>query len=95
MCVLLVGQTTPATFEPHLNSLDPPSTNDGKEKPQRYKNIAKERYIISKHTNTSYDGTLNITPLERGYILEFITDDLQRQKELYDKAREEAKNKNK
>jgi hypothetical protein len=76
--------------------LDPQSTEDGRPYgPVRYKDIVKERYIISKHTNTSYEGTLNITPLERGYILEFITDDLQRQKELYDKAREEAKNKNK
>ena len=63
--------------------------------PFKYKEIVKERYLISKHTNTSYEDTSRITPLERGYILEFITDDLQRQKELYDKAREEAKNKNK
>lgn len=35
-----------------------------------------------------------MTPLERGYILEFITEDLERQKEMYDKAREDARNKN-
>ena len=62
--------------------------------PVRYKNIARERYLISKPTNTSYEDTNRITPLERGYILEFITEDLERQKEMYDKAREDARNKN-
>ena len=61
--------------------------------PGRYKDIVRERYIISKHTNTSYEDTKHITPLERDYILEFITEDLQRQKELYDKARADAENK--
>ena len=71
-------------------------TNDGRPYgPVRYKEIAKERYLISKHTSTSYNSTEQITPLERGYILEFIVDDLQRQKELYDKAREESKYKRK
>lgn len=69
-------------------------TDEGKPYgPIRYKNIARERYLISKHTNTSYEDTSRITPLERGYILEFITEDLERQKEMYDKAREEARNK--
>lgn len=55
----------------------------------RFKEIARERYLISKHTHTSYEDTRNITPVERGYLLEFIMDDLQHQKELYDKARAE------
>lgn len=58
--------------------------------PQRYKEIARERYLISKHTNTSYDDTSNITPLERGYLLEFLVEDLQRQKDMYDKAQADA-----
>ena len=70
-------------------------TDEGKPYgPIRYKNIARERYLISKHTNTSYEDTSKITPLERGYILEFITEDLERQKEMYDKAREDARNRN-
>ena len=70
-------------------------TDEGKPYgPIRYKNIARERYLISKYTNTSYEDTSRITPLERGYILEFITEDLERQKEMYDKAREDARNKN-
>ena len=66
-------------------------TEDGKPfGPQRYKEIARERYLISKHTNTSYDDTSNITPLERGYLLEFLVEDLQRQKDMYDKAQADA-----
>ena len=75
--------------------MDPQLTEEGKPYgPVRYKNIARERYLISKHTNTSYEDTNRITPLERGYILEFITEDLERQKEMYDKAREDARNRN-
>ena len=71
--------------------MDPPLTEDGKPfGPSRYKEIAKERYLISKHTNTSYDDTTNITPLERGYLLEFLLDDMQRQKDIYDKAKAES-----
>ena len=66
-------------------------TDDGKPYgPSRYKEIAKERYLISKHTNTSYDDTANISPLERGYLLEFLIDDMQRQKDIYDKVQAEA-----
>lgn len=83
-----------ATFAPLLSSLDPPLTEHGEPfGPYRYKEIAKERYLISKHTNTSYEDTSNITPLERGYILEFLIDDMQRQKDMYEKAKQEAENK--
>lgn len=71
-------------------------TEDGKPYgPSRYKEIARERYLISKHTNTSYDDTSNITPLERGYLLEFLVEDMQRQKDMYDKAQAEAESKRK
>ena len=66
-------------------------TEDGKPYgPTRYKEIAKERYLISKHTNTSYDDTATVTPLERNYLLEFLVEDLQRQKDMYDKAQADA-----
>lgn len=58
--------------------------------PSRYKEIAKERYLISKHTNTSYEDTSNITPREREYLLEFLVEDLERQKDLYEKAQADA-----
>ena len=67
--------------------MDPQLTTEGKPYgPERYKEIARERYLISKHTNTSYEDTATITPLERGYLLEFLVEDMQRQKDLYDKA---------
>ena len=71
-------------------------TEDGKPfGPSRYKEIARERYLISKHTNTSYDDTSNITPLERGYLLEFLVEDMQRQKDMYDKAQADAESRRK
>ena len=71
-------------------------TEDGKPfGPQRYKEIARERYLISKHTNTSYEDTSKITPLERGYLLEFLIEDMQRQKDMYDKAQADAEIKRK
>ena len=83
--------TTRATFAPLLSSLDPQLTEDGQPfGPTRYKEIARERYLISKYTNTSYDDTSKTTPLERGYILEFLLEDMQRQKDAYDKAQQEA-----
>lgn len=69
-------------------------TEDGKPYgPIRFKDIVKERYIITKHTNTSYGDINNMTPLERSYIIEFIKDDLQRLKDLYDKVKAEANQK--
>jgi hypothetical protein len=73
--------------------LDPQLTDDPRLAGIRYKDIVRERYIISKHTNTSYDDSLYITPLERRYLLEFIMDELKRQKEMYDKAKAESQNK--
>lgn len=70
-------------------------TNDGEPYgPARYKEIVKERYLISKHTNTSYADTESITPTERNYLIEFITEELQKQQEAYEKAKAkyEAKN---
>ena len=79
---------TQVPFASLLNSLDPQLTESGKPfGPERFKNIAKERYLISKHTNTSYEDTQSISPAERSYILQFITEDLQKEKEMYDKAR--------
>ena len=77
-------------FESLLNSLDPPLTSDKKPYgPARFKELVKERYLISKHSNTSYKDTEDLTPLERSYILEFITDELQRKKEAYEKMKQE------
>ena len=63
--------------------------------PKRFRDIAKERYLISKHINTSYEDTKDISPLERNYLLEFIVEDLERQKAMYDKAKQELEQKRK
>lgn len=66
-------------------------TNDGKPYgPVRFKEIVKERYLISKNINTSYNDTGQITPLERRYIIEFMYEEVKKQKELI----EEQKRKN-
>ena len=63
-------------------------TEDGRPYgPQRYKEIVKERYYISKYCNTSYNEAGETTPTERRYLLEFITDELQKQKEMIEKSK--------
>jgi hypothetical protein len=48
-------------------------TNDGKPyAPIRYKELVKERYLISRYMNTSYTDLGQLTPTERKYIIEFI-----------------------
>lgn len=52
--------------------------------PAKYKDIVRECYFISKYLNTSYPDAQKISPIERQYLLEFIGDNLQKQKEAYD-----------
>lgn len=74
--------------------LDPQLTKDGKPYgPFRYKEIVRERYLISKNMNTSYNEIGKITPLERRYIMEFLVDEVKQTKEAIE--RQKAKNKNK
>lgn len=75
-----------------MSFLDPQLTKDGKPwGPKRYKEIVKERYMISKNLNTSYNDVGNITPLEREYLLSFIDEDLKRTKDILDKQMQESK----
>ena len=65
-------------------------TSDGKlYGPQRFKDIVKERYIISSCCNTSYLDIGNITPLEREYLLSFIYDEQQKKLEYAQKLQAE------
>jgi len=50
-----------------------------------YKDLVEQRWTISHHLNTSYTDTGNITPLERKYLLQFISDNIQKKNELYEK----------
>lgn len=49
---------------------------------ERYKEICRERYLISKHSSTSYADTKDITPTERTMLIEFILEDLQSQQKI-------------
>lgn len=50
--------------------------------PERFKAIVRERYIISKFINTSYNDVGDMTPLEREYIIGFIAEEKKREEEL-------------
>lgn len=58
-------------------------TSDGKPyAPIRLKQIIKENFYLTKHLNNSYSDLIDITPLERKYLLEFLIDDFKKQKEV-------------
>lgn len=72
--------------------MDPILTSDGKPyAPQRFKEITRERYLISKYTNTSYKDLDNISPLEREYLLEFIYEEKKKEEEAYEEAKRNHK----
>ena len=56
--------------------------------PEIYKGLVKECYYISKHTHTSYSDTLNMTPTERRYWIDFINEDFKRNEEELRKIRD-------
>lgn len=61
-------------------------TNEGTPaRPLIYKKIVKERYALSKYCNIPYKDTLDITPLERKYLMDFWKQDV----EMEQKAMEE------
>jgi hypothetical protein len=68
--------------------LDPQLTKDGKPYgPWRFKEIVRERYLISKNTSTSYNEVGQLTPKEREYIIEFIADEIKRSKDLIEQQK--------
>ena len=81
--VIFVNYSTPVPFALTTSFFDPLLTSDGQPYgPERYKDIVRERYIISKNINTSYSDTADISPLERGYLMQLIQDDLLRKQEI-------------
>ena len=74
-------------FAQTMSFLDPTLTSDGKPfAPHRFKEITKERYLISKYCNTSYKDLDKVSPTERAYLLEFIYDELQKEQQAYEEA---------
>jgi hypothetical protein len=67
-------------------------TSDGKPySPHRFREIVKERYLISKYCNTSYKDLDNVTPTEREYLLGFIHEELKKEQEAYEEAKRNKK----
>lgn len=66
--------------------MDPLRTSDGRPfAPVRFKEIANEKYLVTKFCNTSYEDVSKMTPKEREYLLGFILQDLQREQEARQK----------
>ena len=62
--------------------MDPQKTKDGKPYgPARYEELVKERYVISSVINTSYNEVGQMTPTERTYIIKYIINEREKQKE--------------
>ena len=81
--------TTPSRFASILSFLDPQKADNGEPYgPFRYREIAKERYLISKHINTSYTDLGSVTPLERRYLLEFVVESSKAERELLDQMKD-------
>ena len=70
-----------------MNFLDPLTKNGKPYGPIRFREISKECYLISKHTHTSYNDVLQITPMERKFLLEFLVEEAKQEKEAYERAR--------
>ena len=68
--------------------MDPQYNSDGSlYGPTKFKNLVQERYLISKYCHTSYNELGEITPTERSYLVEFIEEEIEKQKEELEKAK--------
>ena len=75
-----------------MSSLDPQTMNNGEPYgPIRYKEIVKERWFIAKQSHIGYSDTEQMTPIERQYILEFISEEYQKTKEAIEQRQAELK----
>lgn len=87
----IVGPKWKPRFGSHQNFLDPQFDENGDPYgPIRFRELAKECYLISKNMNTSYSDILLITPTERKYLIKFLIDEAKQQQEMIEKRRAEA-----
>ena len=88
--ILSAVRSTIQPFASQTNFLDPQFTKDGDPYgPERFKQITKERYYITKYTNTSYLDVGKITPTERDLLMSFIKEDLEKTKESLEKSKKD------
>jgi hypothetical protein len=70
--------------------LDPLKTKDDKPYgPFRYEEIIKECYLISKNTHTSYNDVLDMSTIERAYMLQIIAKEIKLSNDALAKAKAE------
>ena len=60
---------------------------------KRLNDLIRGRYLISRYTNTSYLDAGYISPLERDYILKFITDEKQEEHRQIEESKNRRKHK--
>lgn len=62
--------------------------------PQLFKKLVNDCYLISKFIHTSYNDVLELTPIEKNYLIDFIKQDNDRElKMMQEKMKATAKNK--
>lgn len=81
-------------FASDQSFLDPATTDKGEPYgPWKYKQLVRECYLISKNCNTSYSDLMDITPTERAYLLQLISDEIKKSQEAVEEAKQKQKNK--
>ena len=76
-----------------MSFLDPQWTKDKEGKiipfgPVRYKQITKEIYYITKNLHIPYSDVMAMTPRERSYLLEFMSEDAKKNSEMLEAAKQ-------
>ena len=75
--------------------LDPRSSEDGTPYgPKRYKEIVKECWYISENLHTSYADVLDMSFIERAFLIQFIRDKQEATKQAIEAARSKQQNSN-
>ena len=59
--------------------------NNANTKERILSDLVKERYYIAKYLHTSYLDLDEITPIERGMLLKFLTEDMESEKKKVEK----------
>ena len=73
--------------------LDPLRSEDGKPYgPKRYKEIVRECWYISENLHTSYADVLDMSFLERAYLIELIHEKHEATKQALEEARMRQQN---
>lgn len=68
--------------------LDPRTSDDGKPyAPKRFRELVRECWYVSDNTHTSYTDVLDLSYLERYYLIQFINEKKEATREAIESAR--------